>query len=411
MLSPKQFESKAESDAWWAALDRVKVGEFAKLGYREPLRGVVHIGANDGYEVKWYRQIGVEKVLCFEPLDQARNRFVAANPDTPVSSLALGNMNGTVMLKIAGDGVDGASSFLDNLKVVNPNAITHRPVVGQQEVVMRRWSDIADLHKDDFNCCVIDVQGMELDVLRGMDEEIQKFDYFVVECSAKPVYKGEAAADEVVAFMAKAGFEAITPIALHDDVLFVKQTVLKATGVTVPRSPSNQPKGNKLNCGSGQRPFPQADGWINLDCNPRWNPDVLSDWSNLSMFDDASLDVVVSHHSMEHVGCGEAEGFVREAHRILKPEGSLLVFVPDLRALAQRWLTGQLDTQLYMTNLYGPFDGTEASRHRWGYDKAHLQEFLTNCAPWSKVKMFDWRTISGGDFARDWHVLAMEAVR
>lgn len=42
MLPSRQFESKAESDAWWAALDRVKVGEFAKLGYREPLRGVVH---------------------------------------------------------------------------------------------------------------------------------------------------------------------------------------------------------------------------------------------------------------------------------------------------------------------------------------------------------------------------------
>lgn len=167
----------------------------------------------------------------------------------------------------------------------------------------------------------------------------------------------------------------------------------------------------KLNCGSGQRPFDPAYGWINLDISDKHNPDVIADWNNLSMFTDESMSIVVSHHSIEHAGCNEAAGFVREAHRILKPGGSLLVFVPDLRALAQRWLTGQLDTQIYLTNIYGPFDGTEASRHRWGFDNTHMKQFLAGNAPWRSVQLFDWREISGGDFARDWHVLATEAVK
>lgn len=168
-----------------------------------------------------------------------------------------------------------------------------------------------------------------------------------------------------------------------------------------------------LNCGCGTRHFKNENGmfWANIDINPECNPDYMQNWNDLSRWDNACVDVVVSHHSMEHVGCGEASGFVREAWRVLKPGGSLLVFVPDVKALVQRWILGQLDTQIFLTNIYGPFDGTEASRHRWGYDREHLTKFLMDCASWSEVKPFDWRKIEGMDAARDWHVLSAEAVK
>src|SRR5215471_14950914 len=103
--------------------------------------------------------------------------------------------------------------------------------------------------------------------------------------------------------------------------------------------------GTKLNVGSGQLPYDHEYGWINLDSNNRWTPDIVGDWNDLGMFTDSSMDIVVSHHSLEHVGCGEANGFVKEAARILRPGGSLLVFVPDMRALAQRWILGEITEQ------------------------------------------------------------------
>lgn len=168
-----------------------------------------------------------------------------------------------------------------------------------------------------------------------------------------------------------------------------------------------------LNCGSGQRPFASGSNiqWVNLDINPLSNPDVLADCKDLSAWDNGTVDLVVSHHCLEHEQCGEGAGFVREAWRVLKPGGSLLVFVPDLRALAQRWLLGQLDTQVYLTNVYGPFDGTQGSIHRWGFDREHLHKFLSESAPWGEVKPFDWRQIEGMNAARDWHVLSCECVK
>ena len=163
-----------------------------------------------------------------------------------------------------------------------------------------------------------------------------------------------------------------------------------------------------VNAGSGQRPFDHALGWVNVDAQPQWNPDVLSDMATLP-YPDGSVDMIVSHHVLEHMGCGEADGFLTEAHRVLRPYGSLIVCVPNMRALAQRWLTNQIDTQIYLTNVYGAYMGDEHDRHRWGYDTEYLTNYL-NKWKWT-VKPFDWRPIEGASICKDWWILGVECVR
>ena len=162
-----------------------------------------------------------------------------------------------------------------------------------------------------------------------------------------------------------------------------------------------------LNVGSGQRPFKKP--FVNIDPQERWNPDVVADGAHLP-YADASIDLVVYSHVWEHEGCGEALALQREAFRILKPGGSLIVSVPDTRALAQAWLVGKLDTVTYMISTYGAFMGHDRDRHRWGFTKETLEMELADCS-WREVKMFDWRKVEGMDLARDFWILAMEAVR
>lgn len=183
-----------------------------------------------------------------------------------------------------------------------------------------------------------------------------------------------------------------------------------------------------VNVGSGQRPFGKIGylvlrhsyvphraagemAWVNIDINPRWNPDIVAHWNRLDMFQDSSVDYVVSHHSLEHVGCGEGSAFIHEAYRILKPEGRFIVSVPDMRKLARMWLSGEITTQLYMTNVYGAYMGDEADRHAWGFDPVSLEGQL-RIAPWKSVGKFDYRKILGADIARDdrW-ILCLEAVK
>lgn len=172
-----------------------------------------------------------------------------------------------------------------------------------------------------------------------------------------------------------------------------------------------------LNLGCGTRIFKSNDEieWINLDAVDGPGVDVVQDWR--TMITDPSnpkhnyFDLIVAHHTFEHQGCGEQP--IRQCYDVLKPGGSLIVAVPDVRKLAAMWLRGELTTQIYLTNIYGPYDGTEESRHRWGFDETSLAlALVVHGADWKQIKPFDWRPIPGADIARDdrW-ILCLEAVK
>ena len=167
-----------------------------------------------------------------------------------------------------------------------------------------------------------------------------------------------------------------------------------------------------LNIGSGQRRFDTRHGWANIDCVSREGqvPDQICDARELP-YEDGEADYCVLHHVLEHFGCGEADGIIKECHRVLKPNGSLLVFVPDLRQLARRWLDGLINDFIFNVNVYGAYQGEEGDRHRWGYTQEALIDYLAAQADWSWTGRFEYRPIKGADIALDWWIAMAEAVK
>lgn len=172
-----------------------------------------------------------------------------------------------------------------------------------------------------------------------------------------------------------------------------------------------------LNVGSGQRPFMTVSSlkWVNIDTvdrPPNCTPDILADGAHLPMYDDNTVDYFVLHHVLEHFGCGEAQGLITEAYRVLKPGGSLLVFVPNMHELCFEWLHGKrLDTQLFMTNVYGAYMGSEEDRHKWGFTAPSLGQFLWTAGPWKQCLTQRCPDIPGSSFAHDWWILEAECVK
>ncbi len=171
-----------------------------------------------------------------------------------------------------------------------------------------------------------------------------------------------------------------------------------------------------LNLGSGQRRFETVDGeieWVNVDIvsrPPDQVPDVISDIRDLpSRFGHGNVDFVVAHHLLEHWGLGEFPFLT--CYDLLKVGGSFLIFIPDIRALAIRWLEGGISDYIYGVNLMGAYQGLESDRHRWHYTSESLTAALQEIASWAEIKPYDWREIAGGVFARDFWILAMEAVK
>lgn len=165
----------------------------------------------------------------------------------------------------------------------------------------------------------------------------------------------------------------------------------------------------RINLGSGQRPFKSP--FVNVDINPRWSPDVVADGASMPMFADSSADLIVSHQNYEHYGLGEADGMVRECHRILCPGGSLIVTTPDLRALVDAWTRGKINDYIFCVNLYGAYMDSEADRHKWLYTYQTLGESLRKAARWGHVQRFAERQIPGADISLAWWILAVEAFK
>ena len=210
------------------ALGRVKIGHFLKRGIL--IRGVIHVGANDGYEIDWYLKLGIRHILAIEPereaFAQLWKKFQGVL-DVQLYNGALGNNERYDILQVP-PGNTGGSTFL--------NELPHGPAVTRvtykyyswQQVYVVKFDWIASLlpiNVDDYNCLVVDVQGMELQVLKGFGPHLEKMDCLNIECSEVPLYDGEAPASEVVAWLGERGFDAITPIEPHNDILFVRKGV------------------------------------------------------------------------------------------------------------------------------------------------------------------------------------------
>ena len=169
-----------------------------------------------------------------------------------------------------------------------------------------------------------------------------------------------------------------------------------------------------LNLGCGSRVFktcPEIE-WTNIDAVGGPGVDVKMDIREVRTITRRNevYDIIIAHQCWEHMQCGEQP--IKACYELLKPTGCLIVSVPDLEKLALMWLAGELTTQIYLTNIYGPFNGTEESIHRWGFDADYLVAQMKREAPWYKVDRFDYRTIPGAEIARDdrW-ILCVEGVK
>jgi SAM-dependent methyltransferase len=89
-----------------------------------------------------------------------------------------------------------------------------------------------------------------------------------------------------------------------------------------------------LHAGCGTSRLPQwLDGEeVRLDINPAVKPDVVASLTDLSPLGEAAgtFDAVFCCHALEHLYPQDVGAALAEFHRVLKPGGAAIVWVPDL---------------------------------------------------------------------------------
>jgi len=121
------------------------------------------------------------------------------------------------------------------------------------------------------------------------------------------------------------------------------------------------------------------EGWKILNIQPGPNVDFIGTATDLSVFADATVDELYGSHIYEHLDYhAEVPLALKEAFRVLKPGGTIMVGVPDLEALCRLFLDPRFDlTQRFsiMRMIYGgqtdPWD-----YHKSGFNLHLLGQYL-----------------------------------
>jgi len=171
------------------------------------LKCVIDVGANRGQFALAARSITNAKVYSFEPLSDAAKTFrkvFSKDPDVELYEVAIGNASGKEVIHLSAK--DDSSSLLE----IGDEQTKHYP--GTQEVDTREitigtldeYIDVNEILQPAM--LKIDVQGFELEVLKGCKSVLDKITYIYVECSFIELYKDQAFASEVIDFLHRTNF-------------------------------------------------------------------------------------------------------------------------------------------------------------------------------------------------------------
>lgn len=88
---------------------------------------------------------------------------------------------------------------------------------------------------------------------------------------------------------------------------------------------------------------------IRLDIDPNVSPDVIGSLTDMSSVGDSSVDAVYSSHNIEHVFPHEVSTVLSEFQRVLKPDGFLILYCPDLLSVSEGIIKNGLEEPLYIS--------------------------------------------------------------
>jgi len=175
----------------------------------EGITGVIHGGAHLAEEMPEYLAAGVTHTLWIEPqahlVAEMRRRY--ESPEHRFAQCALGAADGEASLFVASN--SQSSSLL------KPGAYlkAKHPSIGfpKREIVkVGRLDDLIEpAARPLYQYLVLDLQGYELEALKGATEVLKTLRYVRAEIATSAVYEGCALLGEMMKFMASTGYELV----------------------------------------------------------------------------------------------------------------------------------------------------------------------------------------------------------
>lgn len=209
----------------------ISVTELKKYWGISP-NGVLHVGAHLGEEAQSYEENNWTPVTWVEAqpnLVQKLNESLPKNKHKVIQAAVWGTEGEKLSLHVASNSM--SSSLLD----LGSHADSYPDItyIDQIEVSTKRLENLIS-EAEMPNFINIDIQGAELEAIKGLGTRLNKADYIFVEVNRKEVYKGCTLVSELDSYLQQHDFQRVgTRWFFREgwgDALYVRKTKLNKPG-------------------------------------------------------------------------------------------------------------------------------------------------------------------------------------
>jgi FkbM family methyltransferase len=194
-----------------------------KNNYKMNISGIIHVGGHFGEEICEYVETGIQNIVIFEPLvsnfTTLERNVRNLNANIQGHQVALGSTEGTVDMYVSSN--KGLSSSILKPK---KHLTQYRDITfNVKESVDLKTLD--SYNYKNFNFLNMDVQGYELEVLKGAKKTLEYIDYVYCEVNRDEVYEDNAYIEEIDEFLSSYNMERVETDWQGDtwgDALYIK---------------------------------------------------------------------------------------------------------------------------------------------------------------------------------------------
>lgn len=173
---------------------------------KKPITGILQVGAHHGSEYHTLKNI-CPNILMFEPqknVFEILSKNVCFDKNVILENKALGSKSGTLKMYTEKANAGQSSSLLKpGLHTVQYPGIEFN---GVEEVEVTTLNEYFLNKIFNYNLITLDVQGYELEVLKGSTNILNKVDYILCEVNRAELYVGCPMVEEIDLYLKEFGF-------------------------------------------------------------------------------------------------------------------------------------------------------------------------------------------------------------
>ena len=154
--------------------------------YNINFKGILHVGAHECEELSDYsRYLPINKILWIEALEDKVQFCKNKYPGVMIENAVVSDKVEHVKFNRSNNGQ--SSSFLE--MGTHKDMYSHVWYIDSYNVETKLLKDIINKYDINYNFLNLDIQGVELKALKGMEEYLDKVDYIYTEVNSVYVYK------------------------------------------------------------------------------------------------------------------------------------------------------------------------------------------------------------------------------